>query len=215
VSSVITKPNLATAAALVLALGALAAVAQTAATDNASATGPAPPTNQLADENPSPATIKRFASVKATMLDAIKAAEQESGGKAFDVDFVEAGRTPAFVVDTYGDNLVTEHQVDADSGQLKGQGEVVPESEIAPDDKAALTTIGSAKTSLSQAIKSAEDKFGGKAIDAGLAENNGPPSYDVLVVHNGRLQQARVNVDTGAVAALQAAPGGFGSSMQQ
>jgi uncharacterized membrane protein YkoI len=211
----IPKRNLASAAALVLALGALEVFAQTAATDTAPPSSAAQAVNQPAEKDPSPATIRRFESVKATMPDAIKAAEQKSGGKAFDVDFTDQGGGPVYVIDTYGNNQVAETQVDANSGQVIGDGQMVPEDQIDPDDKAALTTIGSAKTSLSQAIKSAEKKFGGRAIGASLAENSGQPSYDVTLVNNGETQRARVNADTRAVVSLQTGPGGFGSSTQK
>jgi uncharacterized membrane protein YkoI len=197
-----------------LALGELA-VAQTAAIDTASPVERTQAINRPSGENPSQVTIKRFESVKVRMAEAIKAAEQKSGSKAFDVDFTDQSGSPVYMIDTCGDNQVAEYQVAANSGQVIGEGQMVPEDQIAPDDKAALTTTGGAKTNLLQAIKSVEEKFGGKAIGAGLTASSGQPSYDVTLVNSGQLQQARVNADSGAVASLSAMRGGFGSPTQK
>ena len=63
-------------------------------------------------------------------------------------------------------------------------------------ERAALST---AKISLGQAVAAAEQKVGGKAIDAGLNNENGAMTYGVEVIKGNTVQTVLIDMNTGQV----------------
>lgn len=62
-----------------------------------------------------------------------------------------------------------------------------------------------AKTSIVQAIAAAEQETGGKAIDAGLENQNGNMSYEVEVAKGDKVEKVLVDLQTGKVLKVAAA----------
>jgi hypothetical protein len=62
-----------------------------------------------------------------------------------------------------------------------------------------MTALKNAKISLAQAITGAEQKSGGKAINAGLNNENGAMTYGVEVVKNNAIQTVLVDMDSGQI----------------
>jgi uncharacterized membrane protein YkoI len=68
------------------------------------------------------------------------------------------------------------------------------------DDSAKeLAALRNAKISLAQAIAGAEQKSGGKAISAGLNNENGAMAYGVEVVKGNTVQTVLVDLNSGEV----------------
>src|ERR1700687_3877556 len=68
------------------------------------------------------------------------------------------------------------------------------------DNAKEMAAFGTAKISLSQAIATAEQKVGGKALDGGLNNENGVMTYAVEVVDKGNtVQTVLVDLNTGGV----------------
>jgi uncharacterized membrane protein YkoI len=180
------------------------------------AANPNASTTKAADENKTEhenkAELAAFQNIKMTLGNAISAAEKHAGGKALDVSFEDKGGTPAYNVKTYQNNAVWEGKVDANSGQVIGQGKTIPESQLDQEDKAELTGLHNAKVALAQAVGMAEKHANGKAIDAGLEERNGKVAYEIEIVKNGAIQTVMVDPASGQVTAAQA---GSGSSTQK
>ena len=63
----------------------------------------------------------------------------------------------------------------------------------------------SAKTSIAQAIAAAEQETGGKAIDAGLENQNGTVSYEVEIAKGDKVEKVFVDLQTGKVLKVAAA----------
>ena len=74
------------------------------------------------------------------------------------------------------------------------------------DNAQEMAAFSAAKISLSQAIATAEQKVGGKAIDGGLNNENGIMNYKVEVVDKGNtVQTVLVDLNTGGVIKVAAA----------
>ena len=68
------------------------------------------------------------------------------------------------------------------------------------DNAQEMAALSSAKTSLNQAIATAEQKVGGKAINGGLNNENGVMTYAVEVVDKGNtVQTVLVDLNTGGI----------------
>jgi uncharacterized membrane protein YkoI len=65
--------------------------------------------------------------------------------------------------------------------------------------------ILSAKTSLAQAIATAEQETGGKAIDAGIENEDGNTAFEVKIVKGDAVQKVLIDPQTGKVMKVAAA----------
>jgi uncharacterized membrane protein YkoI len=157
--------------------------------------------NEPKDEQDNTADIQAFENAKVSLADAITAAEKHTQGKAIDAAFADYNGTPAYQVKTFQHGAVWDGMIDATSGEVIGQGETTPENKLDREDKAELAAFQTAKQSLIQALKAAEQHTGGKAIDAGLEETEGKVVYEIEVVKNGELQSVEVNPESGQVIA--------------
>lgn len=166
----------------------------------------APAGHESRGEHESQAEMKAFAGAKVPLIDAIAAAEKHSNGKALDVSFETNRGHPAYKVKTYQNGTVWEGMVDATSGQVVGQGKTIEESKLDREDKAEIDGLKGAKTSLADAVKTAEQKVGGKAIDAGLEETGGKVAFEMEIVKNGRTQRMMVDPQRGQIASASATP---------
>ena len=59
--------------------------------------------------------------------------------------------------------------------------------------------IANAKLSLSQALATAEQSTGGKAVDAGIEDQDGAVHFEVTVLKDGAHQKVLVDTQTGQV----------------
>ena len=72
------------------------------------------------------------------------------------------------------------------------------------EDQAQIASAMAAQTSLAQAILSAETETGGKAIDAGIEDEDGAMVFEVEVAKDGALHRVLVAMDTGTVIKVMA-----------
>ena len=66
-------------------------------------------------------------------------------------------------------------------------------------DSQEMTVLRNAKISLAQAITGAEQQSGGKAINAGLNNENGAMTYGVEVIKGNTIQTVLIDINTGQV----------------
>ena len=67
------------------------------------------------------------------------------------------------------------------------------------DNAQEMTALRNAKISLAQAIAGAEQKSGGKAINAGLNNENGTMTYGVEVIKDNTVETVLVDLNTGEI----------------
>ena len=151
-------------------------------------------------EHEKPAELAAFQNVKISLTQAITTAEQHAGGgKVIDVSFEEKGGTPAYRAKIYHNNSVWEGLIDANTGNIVGQPTSISENRLDQEDKAELRALQTAKVTLAEAVKAAEQQGNGKAIDAGLEEHNGTVVYDIEIVQNGTVHRVMVDTKTGQI----------------
>ncbi len=83
------------------------------------------------------------------------------------------------------------------------------------DNAQEMTALSTAKISLSQAIATAEQKVGGKAINGGLNNENGVMTYGVEVVKDNTVQTVLVDLNTGGVVKVAPADSEPGENTEQ
>lgn len=76
------------------------------------------------------------------------------------------------------------------------------------EDAKDIAAVLNAKTSLAEAIATAEQQVGGKAIDAGLEREGGPMRFEVEVAKDKTVQRVLVDPQTGKVVKVMPADTG-------
>ncbi len=137
-----------------------------------------------------------------SLLAAIEAVQQQSGGKALDVAFQDKADTPSYDATVFANGTMRNLTVNATTGAIiPGPEGTTPEAKPDREDTAELAASRNTKIDLTQAITAAERKGGGTAIDAGLEQQQGQVVYQIQLVKNGKLQLVSVNPVSGAVTA--------------
>jgi uncharacterized membrane protein YkoI len=138
--------------------------------------------------------IKVFANAKISVRDAIEIAENRSNGaKAVDVSFDGQADRMAYRVKTYRRDEVWQGTVDASTGKVFGEEIVTPISTLDAKDKNELAGFRTAGVNLYDVLSIAERFGNGKAVSAGLEEDNGRLIFlVVLITADGSLKQMSV-----------------------
>jgi uncharacterized membrane protein YkoI len=138
--------------------------------------------------------IKVFANVQISVRDVIKIAEENSAGaKVVDVSFDGRADRLAYRVKTYQHDEIWDVTIDASTGKIIGDGIVMPVSTLDVKDKTKLVGFSTAGIDLSDVVPIAEAYGSGKAVSAGLEEENGKLVFLVVVVTDGSLKQISVD----------------------
>lgn len=154
--------------------------------------------HEAADEHENSLEVKMFGQAKISLVDAIAAAERHSDGKALGASFEDSHGQPAFHVRTTTKKSgIWEGMVDAASGQVIGQGKTAPQDRIDREDQAEISALDGGKTTLTDAVKTAEQKLAGKALDAEIEERGGKVVYDIEVMTNGAVHKTTIDLATG------------------
>ena len=78
-----------------------------------------------------------------------------------------------------------------------------------------VSAVTNAKTSLWQAIAAAEQETGGKAVDAGIENQNGAMAYEVEIAKGTSLQKILVDFASGKVIKVTASNSGCDEAGEQ
>ena len=133
-----------------------------------------------------------------SLTQAIERAEQQGDGKAIYAEFeTDGNEKPRYEVKVLGRDKLVTYTLDADSGKvLETDNDRLEKlfTLLEPDD------IRGAPTTLAQAIGIAEQRSGGKAIEADVDRDSDAVSYDVTVAKSdGSERDLRVDGATGRV----------------
>lgn len=138
--------------------------------------------------------IKVFANAKISVRDAIEIAETRShGARAVDVSFDGQADRLAYRVKTWRNDELWQGTIDASTGKIFGEEVVKSVSTLDAKDKDELAGFRTAGVNLYDVLSIAE-RFGqGKAVSAGLEEDDGRLIFlVVLVTADGSLKQMSV-----------------------
>lgn len=149
------------------------------------------------------ADIDEAKNAKVSLTDAINTAQAGNHGNVVSARFELRQGKPEYLVRTYDGQSRQEWlgHIDANTGQVLGQGRTIALSQLPKEDQQELTASAqSSGTTLAQAVQTAEQQRGGKALAAGLSARNGHVSYRTeLLKGNGSTQMAMISPSTGAV----------------
>jgi len=146
--------------------------------------------------------INAAKTVKVSLSDAINTAQQQNHGTVVSARFELRQGEPEYLIRSFDSQSKQEWvgHIDANTGQMIGQGETVSLSQLPKEDQQELTASQNSGTTLAQAVQTAEQQRGGKALAAGLSARNGQVSYRTeLLKSNGRTQMAMINPQSGEV----------------
>lgn len=135
--------------------------------------------------------IKVFANAKVSVRDAIEIAETRShGARAVDVSFDGQADRLAYRVKTWRNDELWQGTIDASTGKIFGEEVVTSVSTLDTKDKDELAGFRTAGVNLYDVLSIAERLGKGKAVSAGLEENDGRLIFlVVLVTADGSLKQ--------------------------
>jgi uncharacterized membrane protein YkoI len=156
---------------------------------------------------PSPnltATAEKAATAQSARLavtDIIDAAEKlRSGATALDVTYFEPKDVqPVYAVRTYANGKVWNGLLDGMTAATIEEGIITQESELDTEDEVKVAALKGVKVTLRQAITSAENADGGRAIDAGLVQVHGGRVWEILVQKGAKSRQVHVDPVTGKI----------------
>jgi uncharacterized membrane protein YkoI len=142
-----------------------------------------------------------MASAKVSLTEAIRTAEKQGNGQAVSAEYEFEGGNPAHyevkVLRSDGDKL-TKYELSPSTGKVKDVSDAKLEklfTRVKPE------SIRHAPTSLTHAITSAEQRAGGKAIEADVDRDGDQVQYTVKVVRSdGTIEKMKINGADGKVA---------------
>ena len=136
--------------------------------------------------------VQAIRNLKVSLPQAIDTAEKQGQGKAIDAEFKRDGTAGQYEIKVLSDNgnKLVEYKVDGNSGQVTGTDNQPIEkyfTRLKPAD------IANARTSLKQALATAEKQANGKAIDAEVEREGSGVQYRVTVASGDRTQDVRID----------------------
>ena len=169
-----------------------------ARTDNTGArttgsTGPVTgDTARQTDRSWNASDVQAIQNLKVSLSQAIDTAEKQGQGKAIDAEFKRDGTAGQYEIKVLSDNgnKLVLYRVDGNSGQVTGTDNQPIEkyfTRLKPAD------IANARTSLKQALATAEKQANGKAIDAEVEREGSGVQYRVTVASGDRTQDVRID----------------------
>ena len=136
--------------------------------------------------------VQAIQSMKVSLSQAIDTAEKEGHGKAIDAEFERSGNAGYYAVKVLSNdgNKLVQFKIDGNSGQVTGTDNEAIEkffTRLKPAD------LQNARTSLKQALATAERQAGGKAVDAEVEREGAGVQYKVTVANGDRTQDVRID----------------------
>jgi len=136
--------------------------------------------------------VQAIQNMKVSLAQAIDTAEQQGRGKAIDAEFERSGNAGYYAIKVLSNDnsKLTEYKIDGNSGQVTGSDNEPIEkffTRLKPAD------LQNARTSLKQALATAEKQAGGKAIDAEVEREGSGVQYKVTVANGDRTQDVRID----------------------
>ncbi|MER2264821.1 PepSY domain-containing protein [Methylobacterium oxalidis] len=131
--------------------------------------------------------------VKVSLAQALDTAESKGPGRAIEADFGNEGGKPFYEVKLLdSDSKLTDHHIDANSGQVTKSDTHPIESyfvRLKPSD------VQNAPMSLKQAVATAEQTVGGRAAEAEVEREASSVQYKIKVMTVGQSQEITVEAD--------------------
>lgn len=146
---------------------------------------------------------------KTSIAQAIAKAEQQTGGHAMKIGLEKEKGAYVYEIKTISNGKVTQAFVDPASGQvIRTEDEGLIAKAFEREDKVEFAKLAASPTTLAAAIATAEQRAGGKAIEAGFGNEDGVPSFEVEVAKDNAVHKVMIDSATGKVLTVTAAEDG-------
>lgn len=156
-------------------------------------------------ENREKSEMAAVVGAKTSIVQAIAAAERRTGGRALKVDIEKERGAYLYEVKTVSKGKVSEVFVDLTSGAVTGtEDEGLIARMLDQEDRDKLAKFSASSTTLAAAVATAEQHVGGKAIEAGVDDENGTMSFEIKVAKDKALHRVVVDGSTGKVVQVAA-----------
>lgn len=137
---------------------------------------------------------------KTSIAQAIAVAEQKTGGRAMKVEAEHEKGAYLYAVKTVSAEKVTEVFVDPASGSVvRTDDEGWIARLLDQEDQREFAKLSSTTTTLATAIATAEQNTGGKAIEAGLDDEDGAMAYEIEIDKDGTRQRVLIDSTSGTL----------------
>ena len=147
-----------------------------------------------------PGKIEAGDAAKLPITDIIAVVEKlQAGSSVLDVSFEPKDGQPAYAVRTYANGKVWDGLLDGVTGAAIGGGTVIDESALDDEDKAEVAASKHAKSTLRQAIETAEKASEGRALNAGLEQVRGRVVWEILIQSTKGSRQVHIDPITGRI----------------
>jgi uncharacterized membrane protein YkoI len=147
-----------------------------------------------------PGKIEAGDAAKLPITDIIAVVEKlQAGSSVLDVSFEPKDGQPAYAVRTYANGKVWDGLLDGVTGAAIGGGTVIDESALDDEDKAEVAASKHAKSTLRQAIETAEKASEGRALNAGLEQVRGRVVWEILIQSTKGSWQVHIDPITGRI----------------
>jgi uncharacterized membrane protein YkoI len=166
----------------------------------------------IAQPTPQPAPRTAAQPARASLEQAIRAAEQETGGRARKAETERDGGVDAYEIKTVARDRSAKVLVDQASGRVlrvEGPGFFervanVFDKDDQREDEAALARLEASPMTLAAAAAAAEKETGGRAVKAALEDQHGATVFEVRLVKDLAPHKVLVDPANGKVAAVAA-----------
>ena len=130
-----------------------------------------------------------FRAAQLSLGEAMMTAEKlHKGSRIVQISFDISG-SPGYRVRTLKNDEIWENVIDAQTGNITGDAVVLYLKELSGEDRGNITALKSVKQELSDAVLVAEKAASGKALAAGLMNENGKLNFVVVVVSGDKFKQ--------------------------
>lgn len=148
--------------------------------------------------------ISAILGAKTSVVQAIKIAEQETGGRAFEIGLENEKDAPLYEIRTVSKDKLTEITVDPETGTIvKVDNRGLIDKLFDWYDLDSIENLPASSPSLAEVVAVAEQNVGGAAIEADLDDDEeNVPTFKVEVVKDNTVQKVLIDATTGTVLAI-------------
>jgi len=152
----------------------------------------------LAAEATGPRETEALNKATVPLTQAVQIAEKQEPGKTISAEFDIEKDRPLWEVKVLGNGGVKEYKIDASSGTvMKVEDEHIRGKLTNFVTGMNLKDLDNAKTSLAQAVNTAEKKMNGKAVKVQVEHERGAIQYDIFVRASDKTEKVKIDASTG------------------
>ncbi|MBL27885.1 MAG: hypothetical protein CMM50_10105 [Rhodospirillaceae bacterium] len=141
-------------------------------------------------------------SAKTSIAQAVETAARQTGGQPLKASLEKDNDAFTYEIAVVAKDKVVEVMIDPASGRvLQTENEGLIERLLDGESDNELAGLLKLPTTLSDAIATAEQDIGGKAIEAGIDDENAVPLFEIEVAKNNTIKRVYVDGTSGEIAA--------------